>query len=106
MREKYRNDPEYAERKRDRQRETKGLFQAWEKCGGVCAYCEQPLDLRDITRGPHSPVVDHVVPLSRGGKDVARNRVLSCRSCNTIKGNRTPREWLADENKRLAEAVA
>jgi 5-methylcytosine-specific restriction endonuclease McrA len=33
---------------------------------------------------------DHVIPLSKGGKDRWSNVVTACRQCNTRKGNRTP----------------
>ena len=109
-RERYAEDPKYREqeqsRARERLRRSAGFYEAWEKCGGVCAYCEQPLDAEDYSRGPMAPTVDHMIPLSRGGADVAENRVLACNACNSAKGARTPREWLADENaKLLKEAV-
>jgi len=49
----------------------------------VCAYCGKRLLLRDLSR-------DHVVPVSRGGRDTWTNTVTACRSCNTRKGNRHP----------------
>ena len=39
--------------------------------------------LRDLSR-------DHVIPVSRGGRDVWTNSVTSCRRCNTKKANRSP----------------
>ena len=39
--------------------------------------------LRDLSR-------DHVVPVSRGGRDVWTNSVTACRRCNTKKANRSP----------------
>lgn len=33
--------------------------------------------------------IDHIIPISRGGKSVPSNLVLSCRSCNAKKGNRS-----------------
>jgi hypothetical protein len=33
---------------------------------------------------------DHVVPFSRGGRDVWMNVVTACRSCNERKSDRTP----------------
>ena len=37
--------------------------------------------------------VDHVIPVSRGGTDVAENLVCSCGPCNVSKANKTPSEW-------------
>ncbi len=36
--------------------------------------------------------IDHVIPRSRGGKDVWENVVTACIQCNIKKGNRTPKE--------------
>jgi 5-methylcytosine-specific restriction endonuclease McrA len=49
----------------------------------LCAYCGRRFLLRDLSR-------DHVVPVSRGGRDTWMNSVTACRACNTRKGNRTP----------------
>ena len=51
----------------------------------VCAYCGARHQSRDLSR-------DHVIPASRGGRDSWTNSVTACRSCNTRKGNRLPRE--------------
>ena len=51
----------------------------------VCAYCGGRFMVRDLSR-------DHVVPVSRGGKDAWTNTVTACRSCNTRKGGRSPEQ--------------
>ena len=48
-------------------------------------YCGREFPEYGLTR-------DHVVPLSRGGRDVWSNVVSACRSCNTRKGGRIPEE--------------
>lgn len=55
----------------------------------LCMYCGTEHQPFDLTR-------DHVVPLSRGGKDRWSNVVTACRVCNTRKGNRTPEESRMD----------
>ena len=47
----------------------------------ICLYCGKEYSDRLLTR-------DHVVPVSRGGKDVWSNVVTACRACNHKKGNR------------------
>jgi 5-methylcytosine-specific restriction endonuclease McrA len=37
--------------------------------------------------------IDHVVPLSRGGKHEAENLAPACLPCNASKSNRLPSEW-------------
>ncbi|MGW2633794.1 HNH endonuclease [Streptomyces chattanoogensis] len=49
-----------------------------------CAYCNGPAE-----------ELDHVLPLSRGGRDVAANIVAACRACNASKYTQTLAEWAA-----------
>lgn len=51
----------------------------------MCMYCGQHFPARELTR-------DHVVPVSKGGRDVWENVVTSCRPCNHRKGN-----WSLDD---------
>lgn len=51
----------------------------------LCLYCGQQYLRADLTR-------DHVLPLSRGGRDVWENVVSACLACNVRKGNRTPQQ--------------
>jgi 5-methylcytosine-specific restriction endonuclease McrA len=51
----------------------------------MCMYCGGQYPETMLTR-------DHVIPMSRGGRDGWSNVVTSCRSCNTRKGNRSPEE--------------
>ena len=56
----------------------------------TCMYCLESMSDKHLTR-------DHVVPVSRGGKDVWGNVVTSCRSCNNRKADRL----LNDTNMQL-----
>jgi 5-methylcytosine-specific restriction endonuclease McrA len=49
----------------------------------LCMYCGREFNEYLLTR-------DHVVPVSKGGKDRWSNVVTACRSCNTRKANRIP----------------
>ena len=51
----------------------------------VCAYCGH------YYTDPHL-TMEHVTPLSRGGRHQWMNVVTACRSCNTRKGSRTPEQ--------------
>lgn len=51
----------------------------------ICAYCGARCPEADLT-------VEHIVPISRGGRHDWTNVVTACRSCNTRKGNRVPEE--------------
>jgi 5-methylcytosine-specific restriction endonuclease McrA len=54
-----------------------------EDYAGRCAYCFGGAN-----------ALDHVLPLSRGGKHELGNVVPACKSCNSSKYTRTPVEWL------------
>lgn len=51
---------------------------------GFCVYC-----------GGQATVIDHIVPISRGGSDLKDNLTSACRPCNTSKSNKTVQEWRA-----------
>lgn len=46
----------------------------------VCAYCHEEFPHSSLTR-------DHVIPRSKGGKDIWENVVTACEPCNLMKGN-------------------
>lgn len=51
----------------------------------VCAYCGDRFRPQELSR-------EHVIPVSRGGRDAWTNLVTACRRCNARKGSRTPEE--------------
>lgn len=55
-----------------------------ERDGLICKYCGIDVEV---------PTIDHVLPLSRGGRSTMRNCVVACGSCNSSKNNKTLREW-------------
>ena len=57
------------------------------KCSkGICYYCETIVSPSHLT-------MDHVLPLSQGGKTTKGNLVPCCKSCNSKKKYHTPWEW-------------
>lgn len=50
-----------------------------------CQYCGRELR-------PYTTTVDHVIPVSRGGRRMWENVVAACKPCNGKKDNRTPDE--------------
>ncbi len=42
---------------------------------------------------------DHLIPINRGGDDSADNLVLSCRACNSSRGDKGIFEWLGLKRK-------
>lgn len=57
----------------------------WERDGGVCQYTGRKLR-------PSEGNIDHIVPVSRGGKTSWDNCVLADKKINSRKGNKLPHE--------------
>ncbi len=53
---------------------------------GICHYCGQQF-------APEVLTMDHLVPLSRGGKASRNNVVPACKECNSRKKYLLPIEW-------------
>ena len=53
---------------------------------GVCRYCKRSFAPRDLT-------MDHIVPISRGGKTTKGNVAPCCKECNNAKRQMLPIEW-------------
>jgi 5-methylcytosine-specific restriction enzyme A len=53
---------------------------------GVCHYCSREVGRTNLT-------MDHIVPLSRGGKSKKGNIVPACKECNNRKKYLLPIEW-------------
>ena len=53
---------------------------------GVCHYCGRSSSPGDLT-------MDHIVPISRGGKSTKGNVAPCCKECNNAKKHLLPMEW-------------
>lgn len=53
----------------------------WEKENGICYICGKPIAFEIFT-------IDHVIPVSKGGKNVLKNLKPTHKECNEIKGNK------------------
>lgn len=56
------------------------------KSRGVCHYCGKKTDPSELT-------MDHLIPLTRGGKSIKANLVPACKECNNRKKYMLPMEW-------------
>jgi 5-methylcytosine-specific restriction protein A len=59
---------------------------------GVCYHCEKKFSVDELT-------MDHLIPLSRGGRSTKKNIVVSCKQCNSLKKNLTVAELRLSELK-------
>ena len=53
---------------------------------GECYYCDEKFAPKELT-------LDHIVPVSRGGRTTRGNCVPCCKECNNRKQSLTPVEW-------------
>jgi 5-methylcytosine-specific restriction endonuclease McrA len=53
---------------------------------GICHYCGARVGREALT-------MDHIVPLSRGGRSTKGNLVPACKACNNRKKYLLPMEW-------------
>lgn len=56
-----------------------------------CQYCGSNMQL----------TIDHIIPKSKGGKDIGDNFLTVCKSCNSSKGNKDLMQWMNESNKFL-----
>lgn len=61
--------------------------------GGVCFYCQTPLN-DDPSASEPTFHVDHIVARSHGGPDHISNYLPACRKCNLSKGDKTFVEFI------------
>lgn len=63
------------------------------KCAkGICYYCEKSFPAKELT-------MDHIVPISKGGKSTKGNVVPCCKTCNTKKKSNLLMDWEQNQNR-------
>ena len=75
--------------KRERQKARDLRQSQWWKrrCAkGVCHWCGESVPAKELT-------MDHIVPVSRGGKSTKGNVAPCCKECNNAKKQLLPMEW-------------
>lgn len=65
-----------------------GAHEVFERDGWVCGLCEEPVDRTLAHPHPMSASLDHIIPLSKGGKHSRDNTQCSHLTCNVVKGAR------------------
>ena len=60
---------------------------------GKCYYC-------NANEGMNTLVIEHMIPLSRGGTNTASNICAACRRCNNTKHTKTHDQFLRERNTR------
>lgn len=79
---------------------------------GVCFWCSTIMDPEtDITKGKsntkHKRVtIDHIIPLSRGGRNCETNKFAACRKCNSERGNLLAKEYIDKKIKDFNSLIS
>ncbi|MBR7003321.1 MAG: type II CRISPR RNA-guided endonuclease Cas9 [Neisseriaceae bacterium] len=111
-----RNKDNQAERERERERfienhgfEPKGkdilLYRLYDNQHGKCLYSGKPIDLEQIFEKGYVEI-DHAIPFSRSWDDSQNNKVLVLGAENQNKGNKTPFEWLGQDEQKWRDFEA
>jgi 5-methylcytosine-specific restriction endonuclease McrA len=79
-----RKDEKHIKREREKAKKLKKT-QWWQNKlnAGICYFCGKKFPRDELT-------MDHLVPVSRGGKSTKSNIVVSCKNCNSEKKYLTP----------------
>ena len=80
-------EEEHIKREKAKARELRAS-QWWKRkrSSGLCYYCGQKFKPTELT-------MDHLVPITRGGKSAQGNLVPACKECNNKKKYLLPTEW-------------
>jgi 5-methylcytosine-specific restriction enzyme A len=80
-------DEQYIKKERGKARKLRAR-QWWKRkrSDGICYFCKQIFPPKELT-------MDHLIPISRGGKSERFNLVPCCKECNTKKKQLLPAEW-------------
>jgi 5-methylcytosine-specific restriction endonuclease McrA len=80
-------DEDHVRREKAKAREMRGS-QWWKRkrSTGICYYCGGKFKPAELT-------MDHLIPVTRGGKSAQGNLVPACKECNNKKKYLLPTEW-------------
>jgi 5-methylcytosine-specific restriction protein A len=70
-----------------------------EQAGGQCEYCGRRLTEKEVE-------IDHVIPVTRGGRSNLGNLAAACGDCNWSKFDYLIEEWLDGHHARMREEAA
>lgn len=90
-------DPKHIAKEKEKARELRNS-NWWHQqlANGKCHYCNKTVPPDELT-------MDHVLPISRGGKSTKGNIVPCCKECNNQKKYMTPVEMLLQQMENDGE---
>lgn len=79
--------------------------QVFERDGWRCYICDEPVR-RDVpTQAPNKAVLEHIVPLARGGAHSLANTACACHRCNQMKGAHSTPEQVRERLERKTDST-
>jgi 5-methylcytosine-specific restriction endonuclease McrA len=84
--------------------------EVFDRDGRVCRYCKTPLrfykdPFKNGLPPPDLATVDHIIPVSTGGKSEAWNLVPACHRCNTERSSMPYIKYLELSRERAGSAA-
>jgi 5-methylcytosine-specific restriction endonuclease McrA len=73
------------------------ILDRYDEFEGLCAYCSVKLLTKNngVERyHPQYQTIDHIIPITKNGKNTKSNIVPACRACNRSKDNKNILDWL------------
>jgi 5-methylcytosine-specific restriction endonuclease McrA len=80
-------------REHEAARELRRKLRIFSRDGWVCQLCLAPIDPSLSGTYPAGATIDHIIPVSRGGRHGDENLQAAHRACNVSRLNRSILEW-------------
>lgn len=90
---------------RRKERTNEQRVKIFERDGWICQLCGRPVERGvSVHQSPFAPTIDHIIPLSKGGKDSVANCQTAHYICNLRKGRDLPkrRKYRGRKHKKLS----
>lgn len=68
--------------------------------GFTCLYCDTDLAKLYLSQWQRDITLDHLIPESKGGLNIATNLVTACRSCNSARQDKPISVFATEEAKK------
>lgn len=81
------------------------MIKLWLRQDEYCIYSGEKIQIEKNLKAPNALEIDHIYPLSRSLDNSQNNKVLVFTEQNQNKSNKTPYEWLGNDEKKWGELM-